>query len=126
MPPTTFNLEQYAARSRNYYERLNDADGLPYFNVFLTEPSQAAHDWPDFGDVMSRQWQGAIFMRRMTGQEASTEKLWGRKTLDLIDPQDGQIHRPVSSFSTAMVEDPGLPLYALVTAALDSDDPQIK
>ena len=31
-----------------------DKDGLPYFNIFWTDPAEAAHDWPDFGDVMSR------------------------------------------------------------------------
>ena len=124
--PTTFNLEQYAARSRNYYERLVDADGLPYFNVFWTSPAEAAHDWPDFGDVMSRQWQGAVMMRRMTGQAAATEQVWARKTLALIDPQDGQLHRPEQSYCTAAVEDASLPLYALATAALDSGDEGLK
>jgi hypothetical protein len=65
-------------------------------------------------------------MRRMTGQEAATEKLWGRKTLDLIDPLDGQVHRPASTFSTAQVDDPGLSLYALATAALDSGEPHLR
>jgi hypothetical protein len=125
-PPTTFNLEHYAANSRNYYERLVDADGLPYFNVFWTSPAEAAHDWPDFGDVMSRQWQGAVMMRRMSGQEAATEKIWARQTLALIDPLDGQLHRPEQSYCTAAVEDAALPLYALATAALDSGDEGLK
>ena len=124
--PTTFNLEHYAARTRNYFERLVDADGLPYFNVFWTTPVEAAHDWPDFGDVMSRQWQGAVMMRRMTGQEAATEKIWERKTLALIDPLDGQLHRPERSYCSAVVEDASLTLYALATAALDSGDERLK
>jgi hypothetical protein len=125
-PPTTFNLEQYAANSRHYYEQLIDVDGLPYFNVFWTNPVEAAHDWPDFGDVMSRQWQGAVMMRRMTGQEAATEKIWQRKTLALIDPVDGQLHRPEMSYCSALVEDASLTLYALATAALDSGDEYLK
>src|SRR5262245_52601558 len=124
--PTTFNLEHYAANSRHYYEQLVDADGLPYFNVFWTRPVEAAHDWPDFGDVMSRQWQGAVMMRRMTGQEAATEKVWQRKTLALIDPADGQLHRPAQTYCTAAVEDVALTLYALVSAAVDSGDPALK
>ena len=80
MPPS-FNLESYAANSINYFERLVDADGLPYFNVFWTQPAEAAHDWPDFGDVMTRQWQGAVMLRRMAGREAATEKVWRRKVL---------------------------------------------
>ena len=124
--PTTFNLEHYAANSRHYFEQLVDADGLPYFNVFLTTPPEAAHDWPDFGDVMSRQWQGAVFMRRMTGQTAATEPIWAYKTLAMLNPADGQLHRPATSFCTAAVEDAALPLYALATAAIESGDGRLK
>ena len=124
--PATFNLEHYAANTRNYFERLVDADGLPYFNVFWTSPAEAAHDWPDFGDVMSRQWQGVVMLRRMTGQEAATEKVWQRKTLSLLDPQDGQLHRPHTPYCAPDIEDAALPLYALATAALDSGNPALK
>jgi len=116
----TLALEGYAAHSLNYFEQLVDADGLPYFNVFWTQPAEAAHDWPDFGDVMSRQLQGAIMLRRMTGREAATEKLWQHKTLSLIDPSDGQVHRPSKSYCKPVIEDAALPLYALVTAAVES------
>ncbi|MCC7362161.1 MAG: hypothetical protein IT317_21940 [Anaerolineales bacterium] len=127
MPPlTTFNLEHYAANSRHYFEQLVDADGLPYFDVFWTTPPEAAHDWPDFSDVMSRQWQGAVFMRRMTGQTAATEQVWARKTLEMLNPADGQFHRPATAFCTATIEDACLPLYALATAALDNGDPAFK
>ena len=120
----TFALESYAANSINYFERLVDADGLPYFNVFWTNPAEAAHDWPDFGDVMSRQLQGAIMLRRMTGKEAATEKVWQRKILSLIEPSDGQLHRPETSYCqpTADWGDAALTLYTLVTDAIDSGD----
>ena len=72
----TFSFESVAAKSCNYLERLVDERGIPYFNVFWTDPAEAAHDWPDFGDVMSRQLQGAVMMRRMTGRKASTEDIW--------------------------------------------------
>src|SRR5512135_4280 len=100
----SFSLEALAARSANYYERLVDAEGLPYFNVFWTEPAEAAHDWPDFGDVMSRQLQGAIMLRRMTGVETVSEKAWLGKTLSLIDPSDGLLHRPETSFSKPVAD----------------------
>ncbi len=120
----SFNLENYAGRSLNYFERLVDADGLPYFNVFWTRPPEAAHDWPDFGDVMSRQWQGAVMMRRMTGLRAATEEVWGRKSLSLIDPADGLLHRPATSYSKPGADwgDASLTVYALATAAVDSGD----
>jgi hypothetical protein len=122
--PAAFTLESYAANSINYLERLIDADGLPYFNVFWTQPAEAAHDWPDFGDVMTRQWQGAILLRRMAGKEVATEKVWRRKVLSLIDGSDGLLHRPATSYSKLVADwgDASLTLYALVTAALDSGD----
>jgi len=122
--PASFTLESYAAYSVNYLESLVDADGLPYFNVFWTQPAEAAHDWPDFGDVMSRQWQGAVMLRRMAGREAATEKVWRRKVLSFIDPADALLHRPATSYSKPVADwgDASLTLYALVTAAVDSGD----
>ncbi len=122
--PASFSLESYAANSLNYLERLVDADGLPYFNVFWTQPAEAVHDWPDFGDVMTRQWQGAVMLRRMTGREAATEKVWRRKVLSLIDPSDALLHRPTTTYSKPVADwgDASLTLYALVTAAVESGD----
>lgn len=126
--PTTFCFENLAANSVNYYERLVDAEGLPYFNVFWMLPAEAAHDWPDFGDVMSRQWQGAVMLRRMTGKEAATEKVWRHKVLSLIDTSDGLLHRPETSYCKSVADwgDASLTLYALVTAAVDSGDDTVR
>ena len=123
-PPPSFALETYAANSINYFERLVDAGGLPYFNVFWTRPAEAAHDWPDFGDVMSRQWQGAVMLRRMTGRAAATEKVWRRNCLSLIDASDGLLHRPATPYCQPGADwgDASLTLYALTTAALDGGD----
>ena len=41
---SAYSLEAYAHNSRNYYERMVDADGQPYFNVFASMPAVAAHD----------------------------------------------------------------------------------
>lgn len=117
----SFSLEEMAGVSANYLERLVDPDGLPYFNVFWGQPAEAAHDWPDFGDVMARQLEAAVMLRRMTGREVATEKVWLGKTLGMIDPADGQLHRPKQSFCKATVEDVGLPLGALNAAALDGN-----
>lgn len=122
--PVHLTLESYAARSINYLERMVDADGLPYFNVFWSKPAEAAHDWPDFGDVMSRQYQGAILLRHMTGNKVSTEKRWREKLLSLIHAADGQLYRP-ALFGAEPVADWGdaaLTQYALVTAAIESGD----
>jgi hypothetical protein len=122
---TAFAFETLAAGSFNYFERLVDAAGLPYFNVFWTEPAEAAHDWPDYGDVMSRQLQGAVMLRRMTGRKAATEDVWRKKALSYIDPSDGLLYRPATSWSRreADLGDAALTLYALVTDYADSGDP---
>jgi hypothetical protein len=122
--PASFALESYAANSLNYLERLVDAEGTPYFNVFWSQPAEAAHDWPDFGDVMTRQWQGAVMLRRMAGREAATERVWRRTVLSLIDHSDALLHRPATSYSKPVADwgDASLTLYALVTAAVDSGD----
>ncbi len=126
--PHTFALETYAHASLNYLNRMVDQNGLPYFNVFWTEPAEAAHDWPDFGDVMCRQFQAAIMARHMTGEKAPIESIWRRKILEFVDPETGLLMRPQTSFSQR-VADPGdqaLTLYALVTAYEDSPDETVK
>ncbi|MGO9107699.1 MAG: hypothetical protein ACLP9L_00570 [Thermoguttaceae bacterium] len=129
-PPSrrTFAIETYVARTYNYLDNMVDKEGLPYFNVFWDDPAEAAHDWPDFGDVMSRQLQGAIMARHLTGKECRNEKLWAKRILSYLDPQTGLLVRPKTSFSEH-VADPGdqaLTLYALVTAYADSKDPALR
>jgi hypothetical protein len=126
--PHTFAIETYVRRTYNYLDTMVDKDGLPYFNIFWTEPAEAAHDWPDFGDVMSRQWQAAIMARHMTGQEARNEKLWQRKIFSYLDPATGLLMRPKTSFCepVADIGDQSLTLYALVTAYADNKDPALR
>jgi hypothetical protein len=125
--PMTFALETYAGRAFNYLDRMVDADHLPYFNIFWERPAEAAHDWPDFGDVMTRAIQGAVMARRMTGRESVNEKIWLQKALGYIDSATGLLNRPKTTFSEAGA-DPGdyaLTLYTLVTVYDDSKDPAI-
>jgi len=124
----TLAMETYARRSFNYLDRMADKDGLPYFNIFWTNPAEAAHDWPDFGDVMSRQLQAAVMARNMTGREARLEKTWLKKILSLMDPASGLLVRPETPYcrSVADAGDQALTLYALVTAHQDAPDPELK
>lgn len=126
MAHASFSLQAIAARSANYLERLVDARGVPYFNVFWTEPAEAAHDWPDWGDVTSRQLQGAIMLRRMTGRKVATEDAWRGLILSLIEA-DGLLYRPATGWSKHEADwgDAALTLYALVTAFADSADPAV-
>jgi hypothetical protein len=105
-----------------YYQNLVDADGLPYFNVFWTDPPEAVHDWPDFGDVMSRQLQACVMARLMTGQRSEIEGRWLGKVLSYIAQATGLLTRPRTNFSepTADWGDAALTLYALTTVYMDS------
>jgi hypothetical protein len=120
----TIAMETYAGRSYNYLENLVDSENLPYFNVFWTDPAQAAHDWPDFGDVMSRQLQGVIMGRVMTGKGTPIEEAWLNKSLSYINPKTGLLTRPETSFSKPIADtgDNMLTLYTLVTAYLNCED----
>jgi len=125
---SSFALEKIAADSVNYYERLVDSSGLPYFNVFWGESPEAAHDWPDFGDVMARQLQAAVMLRHMTGRGVSTEKAWRSRIFASLDSGDGLMYRPQTSFSKHEADwgDAALTLYALITAWLDDGDTKLK
>ena len=124
----TLALEEYAKRGRNYFDRMVDKNGLPYFDVFWTEPAEAAHDWPDFGDVMSRQFQAVVMARHMTGEAAPIELVWRRKILSLIDPETGLLTRPETRYSRRVADDgdQALTLYALATAYADSPDGDLR
>ena len=121
---STLALETYVQRSYNYLNRMADAQGQPYFNIFWTEPAEAAHDWPDFGDVMSRQLQAAIMARHMTGEEVPIERTWYDRMLSYLDPGTGLLYRPKTNYSEHVADmgDQALTLYTLVTAYLDNHD----
>ncbi len=124
----TLALEEYAKRGCNYCDRMVDKNGLPYFDVFWTDPAEAAHDWPDFGDVMSRQFQAVVMARHMTGEVATIEPVWRQKILSLIDAETGLLTRPETSYSRKVADDgdQALTLYALVTAYVDSPDRDLR
>ncbi|MCI0691731.1 hypothetical protein L0337_06940 [candidate division KSB1 bacterium] len=120
----TLALETYVKRSFNYYTNMVDASGVPYFNIFWIDPAEAAHDWPDSGDVTARQLQAVIMARRMTGVELPIEKVWHQNILSCFDPQTGLIIRPHTPYAdgdenVSFIGDQALTLYALVTAYLD-------
>ena len=126
--PCTLAMETYAKRSYNYLNRMVDSDGLPYFDVFWTTPAEAAHDWPDFGDVMSRQLQAAVMARQMTGEPVEIEPTWRSKILSYIDPDSGLLYRPQTNYSERVASwgDQALTLYALVTAHVDSPEESLE
>ncbi len=129
--PLSFSLEAIVRRSYNYLERLVDAEGLPYFNVFCTEPAEAAHDWPDFGDVTARQLQAAIMARLMTGRRCAHEDRWRARLLSYVDARTGIYTRPRTPYSQPddyllCLGDRALLLYALATAYAEDQDERLR
>lgn len=126
--PETLAVETYARRAYHYLDNMADENGQPYFNVFWAEPAEAAHDWPDFGDVTTRQLQGAIMARHMTGQTARLEKTWYQQILSRLDPETGLLARPKTSYCEPGPDlgDAALTLYALITAYADHPDPELR
>ena len=125
---TTFSIETYVGLAYNYMDRMVDKDGLPYFDIFWTDPAEAAHDWPDFGDVTTRQLQGAIMARHLTGRESRSEKVWMKMVLSRLDPKTGLLVRPKTSYCDpgADAGDQALTLYTLATAYADNNDPALR
>ena len=124
----TLAVETYARRAFNYLDNMADRDGLPYFNIFWADPAEAAHDWPDFGDVTSRQLQGAIMARHMAGRSARLEKDWYKQVLSRLDPKTGLLVRPKTSYCEPGTDlgDQALTLYALATAYAENKDPALR
>lgn len=120
----TFSLEREALPSYNYLERLVDpGTGFTFFDVFRTEPAEAAHDWPDFLDVPGRSAETCVLLRHMTGRPLATEDDYlGR--LYALQEDDGLFHRPETAITRACAprEEQALVLAALVArAAADRD-----
>jgi hypothetical protein len=122
----TLNLEREALASYNYLEQLVDpATGFTYFDVFLTDPAEAVHDWPDFLDVPGRSAETSVLLRHMTGRPVQTEEAFFGRILALQEA-DGLFHRPETSITRheALREEQALVMAALVAKAVadvDSD-----
>jgi hypothetical protein len=123
----SFAIESLVRLCGNYLTRMADSDGTPYFNIFWTDPPQAAHDWPDTLDVISRQFQAAIMYRHMTGETLSIESLWRRRLYDQQEISSGLFSRQAMPWSEgdqhdSVLGDQALTLYALITDWLDRKD----
>jgi hypothetical protein len=129
MSHKTFALEEYAERSFNYFSRMVDDNHRPYFHIFWTDPAEAGHDYPDWSDVMTRQFQAVVMGRVMTGKEEPIEKIWFEKILSLLDAETGLIVHPETSFDKKEFACPGaqaLTMYALLTAQLEGSYPDLQ
>jgi hypothetical protein len=123
----SFAVESLVRLCGNYLGRMVDGDGIPYFNIFWTDPPQAAHDWPDTLDVTSRQFQAAVMFRHMTGETLAVESLWRKQLYNQQEIGSGLFSRQVTPWSEgdqheSVLGDQALALYALITDWLDRRD----
>ena len=119
------NLEREAHASYNYLENMIvPQNGFTYFNVFLTDPAEAVHDWPDFIDVPSRTAEACVLLRHMTGIPVNTEEACFKRIYGFQE-EDGLFYRPQSRITRHefVREEQALVMGALIAKAIaDKDD----
>lgn len=127
MTSTTYpiNLEQEALASYNYLENLIEPEtGYTYFNLFLTDPAEAVHDWPDFLDVPSRTAEACVFLRHMTLRAVKVETACFQR-IARFQEADGLFRRPESRITRHEYfrEEQALVMGALLAKTIaDQDD----
>jgi len=121
---TSLDLGQEALASYNYLENLVDAKtGYTYFDVFLTDPAEAAHDWPDFLDVPARSAETSVLLRHMTGRGVSTEHAFFER-IQSFQENDGLFRRPETPTTSHSVhhEEQAMVMAALLARAVGDGD----
>jgi hypothetical protein len=120
--PQTFALETHAGRAYNCLETMPDKAGMPYFNIFWTDPAEAGHcGGVDGPDVVSRMWEASIMARHMTGRTCRNEKAFATNTLCFLDPKTGLAVPGTGFLGFAQ----GVAMHAVATAYADSKDPAL-
>ena len=121
--PETFAIETYANRAYNYLENMADKEGMPYFNIFWTDPAEAGHaSGVDAPDVVSRMWEGSIVDRHMTGRECRNEKVYEKNTLRFLTPETGLVVPGTGFLGFAQ----GVSMHAATVAYAESKDPALR
>jgi hypothetical protein len=120
-PKTTLLLEDRLRLGAHHLESLVDERGRTYFDVFLGNPPEAVHDWPDFVDLPARYWEGCILAgSALSTTVASQGRLAGWLFSKFED--DGLAHRPDGPISAHIAElfDQSRLLYALNSRVMES------
>jgi len=129
----TLIIEDKAMLSLNHLTRNLDPklNYEPYFwTMFDSDPVEARHDFPDFGDITGRYLDALILMRRMTGSE--TGELEEQKLKELLlsyfSEGDGLNYRPNTAWSKhdALMFDQSSVLSALVTWYIKTKEEKVK
>lgn len=93
-----------------------DPTGLPYFDVLLRRPyAEAAHDFPDFVDLVGRYWEASLIVQEVTARPVETEPLLRKRAFSLFEAE-GLSYNPSTRFSYHKVDIWGLTrvLFALI------------
>jgi len=121
--PQTFAFETYAGRAYNCLENMVDKDGMPYFNIFWTDPAEACHErGVDSPDVASRMWEASIMARHMTGREGRNEKILGKNALRFLSPETGLVVPGTGFLGFSQ----GTSLHAVASGYADSKAPALQ
>jgi len=122
-----FNFEEFLKLNINYMDTMADKDGLTYFDVFWTEPLEAAHDWPDFVDLVPRHLLSSLMVKDMLGYGSKNEELWIEYILGTIK-DNGLGYRKDTSYSEPSTSffDQSRLCYALVALYSMNKDEKIK
>jgi len=118
------SLEHEALASVNYLTRLVEPEtGFTFFDVYLTDPAEAAHDWPDFLDVPGRSAEAAALVRHITGRDVETETAFFSRIYSFQE-DDGWFWRPETTVTRHEMhpEEQALVLGALLSRAIGDDD----
>jgi hypothetical protein len=119
----TFNIEHFMRLGVNHLENFVDSSGQTYFDVFMTKPAEAVHDWPDFVDLPSRYLEAAVMARQMLGIEVRSESSL-RKWLLSMFGSDGLACRPETPYSKKICDlgENALALKTLLTLYMDKPE----
>ena len=125
-PYRTLGLETFMRLGVKHMENLVDPAGQTYFDVFMTRPAEAVHDWPDFVDLPSRYLEAAVMARQMLGVKVATEDLLKGRFLSTFET-DELARRPETSYSRAgmYIGEQALALRTLNTLFMDNHETSI-
>lgn len=110
--------------SRHHLIQGIDSSGLPYFDVLLRRPyAEAAHDFPDFADLVGRYWEACLIVQEVTGKPVESEPLLRERALGLFSEPDGWTYNPATRFSYPKIDVFGMSRFLFVRARLAKIDP---
>jgi hypothetical protein len=123
VPSTTLLLEDQLKLAARHLDRLVDAQGRTYFDVFLEHPAAAVTDWPDFVDLPSRYWEGCLLAGSALSTSVPSRGRLANWLFAKIE-DDGLAYRPAGPLSSHIAElfDQSRLFYALTSAVMLNPD----